>query len=190
MSNVLIYDAFGTRVLAGLKKMYGSLEQKDSDGMLQLSGLEFVSTWTTDRVQKILGTAKGIISHTIGKGVDEGLSTNEIAKNIREATGGAIASSRARTIARTETHTAAQAGSKGGALATGRKIVQIWISAEDGDVRPTHQAAERESKANPVPLEEFFRVGNSHLMYPGDPSGEPEEIINCRCVIVFEPVDL
>lgn len=33
------------------------------------------------------------------------------------------------------------------------------------------------------PLDKKFKVGDSWLMYPGDPSGEAKEIVNCRCTM-------
>ena len=32
-------------------------------------------------------------------------------------------------------------------------------------------------------MDEKFQVGDDVLAYPGDPSGSPEEVINCRCAI-------
>jgi hypothetical protein len=31
-----------------------------------------------------------------------------------------------------------------------------------------------------------FDVGPDQLMYPGDPTGLPENVINCRCEMKFE----
>lgn len=59
---------------------------------------------------------------------------------------------------------------------------KAWRTMGDTLVRPTHQQAEFEV---PIPLDQPFLVGGSHLRYPGDSSGPPEEVINCRCWETF-----
>jgi hypothetical protein len=56
---------------------------------------------------------------------------------------------------------------------------KMWITRRDKKVRDTHVAADRQV----VPVDDMFSVGSSMLMFPGDPSGEFEDIVNCRCVI-------
>jgi hypothetical protein len=34
-------------------------------------------------------------------------------------------------------------------------------------------------------MDEPFTVGGASLMYPGDPAGPAEEVINCRCCVGF-----
>lgn len=55
-----------------------------------------------------------------------------------------------------------------------------WISENSPRTRPTH----RQANGQVVGINEPFQVGNSALMFPGDPTGPPEEIINCRCSII------
>lgn len=54
---------------------------------------------------------------------------------------------------------------------------KMWVSQRDGRVRHTHRRADGQT----VPIKAYFTVGNSRLLYPTDPDGEPEEIIGCRC---------
>jgi DNA topoisomerase I len=55
---------------------------------------------------------------------------------------------------------------------------KTWVHMDDDRVRPTHRACGEQGK---VPIDKPFSNG---LMYPGDPSGPPEEICNCRCLLV------
>lgn len=56
-----------------------------------------------------------------------------------------------------------------------------WLSTMDGRTRPTHVAADGQV----VPRGEPFIVGSARLRVPGDPSGPPAEVINCRCTVLF-----
>lgn len=55
-----------------------------------------------------------------------------------------------------------------------------WVSRRDPKVRPTHVEADGQT----VPKEVAFNVGGALLMYPGEKGEPPEEIANCRCVMV------
>lgn len=88
---------------------------------------------------------------------------------------------RAETIARTESLASLAAGqveafkqAADGGLVPRNGVRQVWQSAGDGRVRDSHAALDGES----VGLDERFPNG---LLYPQDPSGPPEEVINCRC---------
>ena len=59
---------------------------------------------------------------------------------------------------------------------------KMWVSQRDGRVRRTHRHADGQT----VPIKAYFAVGDSMLLYPTDPDGEPEEIIGCRCHMVFK----
>lgn len=57
---------------------------------------------------------------------------------------------------------------------------KTWISQRDDKVRHSHFLAEGQR----VKIDEHFSVGNDLLMYPGDPAGQAEEVINCRCTLI------
>lgn len=59
----------------------------------------------------------------------------------------------------------------------GKTIYKQWRAQIDTRVRDSHADAHGQT----VAMNEDFEVGSSSLSYPGDPSGPPEEIINCRC---------
>lgn len=94
---------------------------------------------------------------------------------------------RAQRIAATTTQTGFEAGQMSAMRelgAVGRK----WLSTRDDRVRPGHLEADSEGQT--VRLDEPFRVSGQagipeaareRLEYPGDPSGSPGNVINCRC---------
>jgi len=83
--------------------------------------------------------------------------------------------SRTEKIARTEIISAYNEGAMASYEQSGVVEEKEWISSRDADVRPSHQI-----DGEPAKLDEPFSNG---LMYPGDPAGAAEEIINCRCTV-------
>lgn len=68
--------------------------------------------------------------------------------------------------------------------------IVVHNSTDDSRTRHTHRDAEGQR----VPIGEAFTVGGFSLRFPGDPSGPPQEIIQCRCTSLLvergESVDL
>lgn len=56
-----------------------------------------------------------------------------------------------------------------------------WSSAHDKRVRASHQMLDGEF----VGMDDEFSNG---LEYPGDPDGDPEEVYNCRCALIYDVV--
>lgn len=90
---------------------------------------------------------------------------------------------RSERIARTEVVGASNGGAFRAYQQNGVKK-KAWLAAIDERTRATHLEAHGRYAENPIPMDEPFEVGGAKLMYPGDPAGPPEEIINCRCTIL------
>lgn len=61
---------------------------------------------------------------------------------------------------------------------------KTWITEGDKKVRKTH----REVDMREIPIDEYFLVGDSLMMYPHDNITfdiDPKEVINCRCSVVY-----
>lgn len=56
-----------------------------------------------------------------------------------------------------------------------------WRTQRDNRVRHTH----REMEGKTIPIDDYFIVGGSALLYPGDPEGEEKEIAGCRCALEY-----
>lgn len=89
----------------------------------------------------------------------------------------------AETTARTETTGAVNGGSFEAAKRAGVTHKQ-WLSSRDDRVRETHDEGGADGQT--VPLLLPFLVGGFPLMYPGDPLGPAQEVINCRCTMLFD----
>ena len=68
------------------------------------------------------------------------------------------------------------------ALLNGKRYKQ-WVSMKDFRVRGSHRIVDDTVKL----IQEPFVVGDSLMMYPKDTSfdADPEEIVNCRCIVKY-----
>lgn len=129
-----------------------------------------------------------LIVREVERGITEGRSIDRVQEAVQEvltSTGTEYWPSRARTVARTETMGAVNAGVFRGAELDAAERgdlapMKVWISTEDQRTRPTHVAADKQRTL----LRQPFRVGTAQLLYPGDPTGPAAEVINCRCTIL------
>lgn len=129
--------------------------------------------------------------------IDAGDTNEELAARIEELfseEGVASWDGRGMVVARTEAIAAHNAGAYAGFLSMAEFDPQpwqkAWLATDDTRTRPTHDRADQQR----VPLGAMFRVGRARLLYPGDPSGPPEEVIQCRCTLLMlepgEEIDL
>lgn len=149
-----IEDSFGVRAVTAPKLT----------DYLRQSGLR--------RVKGINETTRDKLAATLADGIEAGESTAQLVKRMQQHLPD-IQAERAAAIATSEAHTSMQAGSFA-QMRFGGITTKTWITAGDEATRDSHRAQDGQT----VPIDQPFRNG---LMYPGDPSGAPGEIINCRC---------
>lgn len=121
------------------------------------------------------------LKQSLGKGWRLGEGEQELKKRVTQVmTLGKR--QRAATISRTELWSAANEAHQMTYEANGVEYKQ-WFTALDERVREDHRAAH----AQIVRIREQFNVGGEKLQYPGDPSGSPGNVINCRCISTPPP---
>lgn len=114
------------------------------------------------------------------QGILQGESIGQISKRLQRVTD--MNESAARRNARTLTTGAENAGRVNAyhrAEDMGIEMMQEWQATLDSRTRHTHALMHGER----VPVGEEFSNG---CKYPGDPSGEPAEIYNCRCTLIAQ----
>ncbi len=166
-----------------IKSSHKHIELKqisDLDSLL----VEWASTESLRKARLIADTNIDDITSVISNGVAEGLTLDEIAKNIKGVS--AMTPYRASVVARTETHNAATYASiqsvREVEQETGAKFMKQWIATNDARTRDSHLEM---IGSDPIPTDEKFYVNGEWLDRPGDSSGKPENIINCRCQVIF-----
>lgn len=165
-----------------LQEVTALREKKDAAGAADRLIQEWVHSYSAKKVTSIANTTRKLIVQAIDIATQEGMGQRATAKLIREKTGGRIARSRAETIARTETHAAAQTASLELVKTYEIPLKKMWVTVEDERTRESHSHADGQK----VDIDQPFDINGEALMYPGDQTASPSETINCRCVMIYE----
>jgi len=123
----------------------------------------------------------GKLRTVIGEAAEAGLTEEDTRQRVLDFFAGRRKN--ARTIARTEVHSAFSEGRFRSMDQAGIKRIE-WLTSRDGLVRgldPSDAGDHFSLDTEATAIGEPFTNG---LMYPLDPSGPPEEVINCRCQAV------
>lgn len=184
---------FGDRVLARVNKSV-RFERKDPTSDYYEEAIrQYILTHAAAAAVEISTTARRQLRQLIEQGTTEGLGIDAIGRLITDKIP-FMSVLRANTIARTETHTAANFGAQMAAEATELPLRKEWIATNDDRTREEgwdHVSMD----GTTVGLRENFVVENAdtgateELAYPGDPSGSPGNVINCRCVVAYLEVE-
>lgn len=180
-------SALMTARVDGLNKQY-----KQTYPAADLLAQEWFSEYTIKFAGPINKTTEETIRRLIEQGVSEGWSVPIMQKHLGEIfdkwtkegldPGGFVwfngpkPDYRLLTLIRTETMRALNSVSFKlyGALGIQQ---HEWIAVHDNRTRLDH----REVDGQVVWVGQPFNVGGWPMLYPGDPAGPPEEVINCRC---------
>ena len=142
---------------------------------------EAVLTWLTahaaESIRSIQETDLMEVRSILERGVAEGLTNTQIAKELRKFYN-ENAIYKAMRVARKETAAAASFGQLSSAEQTGVLKTKIWLSSRDARVRDSHAALDGESR-------QLNGVFSNGCTAPGI-GGDASEVINCRCVMQFE----
>lgn len=143
---------------------------------LELSNLKANTTFkmVKDRISKEL--------------IDGTITPQFIGKKIREVI--KLTPARSLMIARTEIHNASTYAQQEIAQdfqdTYSVDLYKVWSAVKDKRTRPDHRVM---SSHPPVKMNEFFKVGDSLMLRPGDPAGGAKQTVNCRCVLLYKTLD-
>lgn len=167
------------------KKAVSVVDDSNEEDVIARIAVDFLKTYP-NRSGDVADTTLNLARQAVASGIEAKYSPTKIAALIKDSVGGAMGTYRARMIARTETAAAFNFANlevvKEMEDSTG-PLLKTWVAGTDERVRESHAEADGQQ----VPLDGTFKVGDSELSFPGDPAGSPEEIINCRCTMVYEP---
>lgn len=161
----------------GGQQLYQELNLSDIFAIPPARAVEFLNT-RENAITGINATTFEKLKTSLQEGLTNGDTFPQLVDRVKETYKG-VSDLQAEVIANTETNIAANAGRFEGMKSAGVQL-KGWQTTGDQRTRASHQQAQRDYE-NGIPLDKPFRVGGVELMFPGDPSGPAEEVINCRC---------
>lgn len=151
----------------------------------------FIESRSAKAVSEIESTsakkARRIIRDILSEAVENGDSVGEVQKALREEFDG-LTPGRAQTIARTEMGIASNHGSLEAAKALEvPDLMKEWVSVNDDRTRddPSHADHVVMNGVKEELSTKFFVPPDAQMDGPGDPSAPAEQVINCRCTLVY-----
>jgi uncharacterized protein with gpF-like domain len=138
--------------------------------------LESVRRWISNHAKAvaaiITATNTAQAEEIITQGQKEGIAAGVIAGNMRTF----YKENTEQKATRTATTEVAQSSgfARNESAKDAGKRKRVWVTMGDGLVRDLHSAINGQARP-------FGKRYSNGLMFPGDPGGPPEEVINCRC---------
>jgi hypothetical protein len=153
----------------------------------------FVRNWIEGRENRLAAVPNevyGLVSKIVDSATTNGASIPDITDQVEQLfgdTGMETWKNRARTVARTEVVGAYNGGSHDAFAMIAEADpttpwVHRWLATEDHRTRPDHVEADGQVQ----PWGHPFTVGGFQMMHPHDPAAPAKEVVNCRCVELFE----
>lgn len=130
-----------------------------------------VSRWGTKRLR-----------NAVTQSILQGESIDQLSKRLTRVVGmeGASAVRNARTIMNSAQNGGRQKVAED-AQEMGINLKKVWLATLDERTRDSHA----EMDGVEVDVDEPFDVNGSDLMFPADPNGDPSEVYNCRCTMIY-----
>lgn len=147
--------------------------------------VEYLAT-ATNRLSGVGDSIWNDIRERTSQAIKTGATNETLRQEIQKI--GDFSEYRADVVARTETVGAYNSGNWAGSQALGPygPVEKVWVATMeatttklDGRTRPTHQRLHNKS----MPTLQPFIVGGYPMLFPLDPAGPPQEVIQCRCYL-------
>lgn len=135
------------------------------------------AAWPNDVYDRVRGL--------VAQANDETWTAPELRERIRQALRLDRWTSRADTIARTESLAAVNAGAHAAGVeridVLGQALRKRWLATDDSRTRPAHA----ELDGTTLDRDDRFDVAGEALLYPHDPHSSAANAVNCRCLVLW-----
>ncbi len=155
-----------------------AMEEIDLDTAFTMDrpAVERMMTKSLEKLKDVNSTT----SEALRKTLTAGNAANESLEELEDRILGVFKQAgraRARVIAKTTVNGTVNTGMQEAWVRSGIVEKKGWLDSRSSNFRQTH----RDARKQEVPISEPFIIGGEPLMYPGDPEGSAENIINCGC---------
>ena len=179
----ILANQYKTAITQGAERVVVQRYKKASESIDKII-TDYVAINTAQKVTQISETTRKKLNATIKKGLVDGDSIKDISRNIKNSD--SFSTRRATLIARTETHSAMNAGSMEITKTLSlNEPVKEWNSAMDERARYYHKSMDgtvigiNESFVVMTPTK--YGVVPKRMQYTGDSNGGAANVCNCRC---------
>jgi HK97 family phage portal protein len=186
-----IASTFGSDVINQMKEQRPQIETKAPIDKFSFSIRKFVERLVSKRSDFITATTrKRLLKRLRETELDRDQDGHVVKVNFGKVVSDTYnqwLTARAQTISRTDSHTMAQESTLRAVHSLDMPdVVKTWVTTNDHRLRDSH----RDIKKKTIDQKDKFLVSSNNgvdmMDYPGDPDGSPENVINCRCQLVFE----
>lgn len=177
-----VHDISTEAQKAGIKTSFGSIDKRavriavdDSQESSPFSKIAYKNLGNNTRIRRQL-------QNEMAQAIMLGESQTKVIKRIRDVVGNAQYN--AKRTAQTEgTRIRSQARERAQqeAAEQGVRIVNEWSTNMDGKARDQHEAMNGKMVKQGDP---FIMPNGDEMLFPADPNGSAENVINCRCVLI------
>lgn len=186
----------GKRVGSGINKQLKRFEV----GFFDEAFRKQIRAWLAENAGTSITTVRSnlikYLVEFIGAKIEEGMTLNEVITEVKKhILSRGFYRWQIERIVRTETTAAANYGASIAGDTSGVLLVKEWVSSNDARTR-RHERNDLydhlDMDGAQVGKDDRFAVpdrkgGVDHILFPGDPKGEPGNIINCRCTVGLIP---
>ena len=158
------------------------------------SVMEWARKHSAKEITKISDTTKLKVRRVLGESLEANESIDQLAKRLREDFN-KFKGVRAETIARTETAGSYNAGKFNNSQVFADEnptldVLKTWVPTQDERTREHHKAKNIKNQTGEnrrtVLQNEPFLVNDERMMRPLDPEGSAENVVRCRCVLIYD----
>lgn len=177
---------FGETVLNEGKSLFTNIETK-ANRHFESFVQSYTATRTGEAIKTIVSTTQKRIREIVGDITLETILEGETLENFTDKLTSKLnveSRARARVIARTEVQLATNNASREAVRSMEiPNMTKEWVSAVDDRTRDSHI----DMNGTKTELDDVFTTPTGvNMDGPGDPGAPPEEIINCRCALVYK----
>jgi HK97 family phage portal protein len=149
--------------------------------------VKWMEKYTASKVTQINETTRDALRRRLTESYEKGQDFKQAMEEISNSMDGPIAESRARRIAQTEIVTLTNQAKLQTAKNSGVVQKKTWISELLPSTRDSHRAVHGTTVGIDEQFEVQSRSGIDEMDGPGDITADPENLVNCYCILDFPP---